>query len=40
MVLHYNLDGSIRVKLNMKGKITEMVFNSFKDYKNFLEIIS
>ena len=40
MVLHYNLDGSIKAKLNMKGKIIEMVFNSSKDYKNFIEIIS
>lgn len=40
MVLHYMKDGSIAMKLNLRGTILKRIFYSEDKYKNFIVTIS
>ena len=40
MVLHYRKDGSIAMKLNLRGIILKRIFYSEDEYKNFIVTIS
>ncbi|MFZ7972307.1 hypothetical protein ACO1GZ_02595 [Fusobacterium watanabei] len=39
MVLHYMKDGSITMKLNLRGIILKRIFYSEDEYKNFIGTI-
>lgn len=36
MVLHYNQDGTISMRLNIRGKIILRTFLTYNDYKEFI----
>lgn len=36
MVLHYNQDGTISMKLNIRGKVILRIFLTYQDYKEFI----
>lgn len=36
MVLHYNQDGTISMKLNIRGKVISRIFLTYQDYKKFI----
>lgn len=36
MILHYNDDGTISMKLNMRGQIILKTFLTYQDYKKFI----
>lgn len=40
MVLHYLEDGSIAMKLNLRGTILKRIFYSEDEYKNFIITMS
>lgn len=40
MVLHYMKDGSIAMKLNLRGTILKRIFYSEDEYKNFIITMS
>ena len=39
MVLHYMKDGSIAMKLNLRGTILKSIFYSEDEYQNFIGTI-
>ena len=36
MILHYNQDGTISMKLNIRGKVISRIFLTYQDYKEFV----
>lgn len=40
MVLHFNEDGSISMRLNIRGKIISKIFLTYQEYKEFISQLS
>lgn len=40
MVLHFNEDGTISMRLNIRGEIISKIFLTYQDYKNFIYQLS